>query len=379
MFKKVPFLLAIFCIVLCSAIYFGNTFIADAATGTKDIAPSSKQQLRDAKKTADKATGEDLLKSDTKQMETANLPADLDVPNLQKNVHAMVLEALKMQGLPMTPQMAAFTPEKIIVTKKEPFSAGNMNFFIVSLAIKAPTEIGGNVTDPETDMEKVIVLAVDPSGTYHFQDVLEIATNKSMALEAKRIVQRLVLPKDFGDVLFTGTGNEEVVFVSDVFCPFCRDAYEYFLTKKSNIKTFKMVHHPIKELHPAAEIVSHVMEYARDEFSEGDYQALVTFAYTELKEEKIDPAAKFGESTKALEALELVMVKKLTAKYPDLLKKHSNDDQAFYYFLKGKYTTKLEGIRTVVRALGLQGTPAMYINGYLIRGFNVNELNSIFK
>jgi len=366
MLKKVSYFAILLGIASCLILASPSSHLAYAATDGK-ATTSAKNQLPPAKSDVEKkAPTVDVIPEAPK----------LDAENLKKNVYTMVLAALKQQGLPMTPQMNEFTADKIIIGKSIPFHAGGIPFFLVSLAIKAPAALGGNVTDPETDMEKTLVLTVDQTGTYHFPDVNEISTNKSMSLEAKRIIQKAFLPKDFGDILFTGSGTEDVVFISDVFCPFCRDAYDYFMSKKEQIKSFKILHMPIKELHPTADIASFLMEHAREIFSQQEYIDFINYAYTELTEEGSNAGA--GSPKKDLLELELNMVKKLTTKYPALLKNHA-DINALFFYLKGKYTGKFEANKMLARSFGIQGTPAMFINGFLVKGFDINTLNNIFK
>jgi len=367
MFKKLTHIVALMGITFCIVMSFADVNSAHAANKKTDTVVTEKVKDKTTLPHSGPPKSEVLTKSGAMTNNSATVPP-LNTENLKNNVYTMVLNALKQQGLPMTPAMNEFTADKIVIGKAIPFSAGDMHFYLVSLAIKAPAAIGGNVVDPETDMEKTLVLTVDPSGTYHFQDVNEIISNKSMTLEAKRIVQKTTLPNNFGELLFTGPGTEEVIFISDVFCPFCRDAFEYLMTKKEQIKTFKIVHSPIKELHPSAEIVSLLMAYAHDLFSQEEYSKFVNYAYTSLNEDRSIPANE----------MELTIVKKLREAFPEFAKKNA-DPEAMLYFLKGKYAPMIEANRTISRSLGIQGTPAMYVNGFLVKGFDLNTLNTIFK
>jgi protein-disulfide isomerase len=321
-----------------------------------------------AKGGSDKAPAQEKLKAPTQE---------LDEANLRKNIHARVVKTVQDQGLPLTPAFQAFTPEQITIVKKIPFPVGDRTFYLVSLSFKAPPQIGGNIRNGE-NQDQVLVVAVDATGSWQYDNIYEIATNANMLLNAKREVSKTAFPADFGDILYTGTGKEDIIFISDPFCPFCRGAFEYLQTKLSKIKNLKLVHRPLPELHPLANITSLVMLYAADTFDSAELMKLVKYAYGPLYDAvPADKRENWRGSAGEQEAAEIDVVSLFLKAFPKLNKWEKVEDA--YYFIKGKFARKMQDEQSFIQTLGVAGTPVIYANGYQIRGFNRPELDTIFK
>jgi protein-disulfide isomerase len=300
----------------------------------------------------------------------------LDEAALKRNMHSRIVKTVTDQGLPMTPAFQAFTPEQIVVAKKIPFAVGDETMFLVSLTFKAPQQLGG--AKGASSEDQTLVVAVDATGTYQFDNIIEIATNANLLLPAKREVTKAALPASFGDTVFAGSGKEDVVFVSDPFCPFCRQAFDYFLTKLPKIKTLKIVHRPIAQLHPLAEIVSLVLLHAGETLPTGELFNVTKYAYGPMYDAVPADKREGRQGAPAdQKAAEMSVLDGFLKKFPSLQKWTSLEDA--YYFIKGKYGQKLAAEQTYIDTLGIQGTPVIYANGYQIRGFNRPELDTIFK
>jgi protein-disulfide isomerase len=298
----------------------------------------------------------------------------LDEDALKKNMHSRIVKTVTEQGLPLTPAFQAFTPEQIVITKKIPFSVGGTTMYLVSLTFKAPQQLGRGASSED----QTLVVAVDETGSYQFDNIVEIATNANLLLPAKREVTKAALPATFGDTVFSGSGKEDVVFISDPFCPFCRTAFDYFLTKLPKIKTLKLVHRPIPQLHPLAEIASLVMLHAGETLPTAELLNVVKYAYGPMYDAVPADKREGRSGTPAAQtAAETAVVDGFLKAFPTLQKWSSLEDA--YYFIKGKYGQKLASEQSYIDTLGVQGTPVIYANGYQIRGFNRPELDAIFK
>jgi protein-disulfide isomerase len=302
---------------------------------------------------------------------------ELDAPALKKNMHSRIIKMVQDQGLPLTAAFQAFTPDQITIAKNIPFQVGDRTFYFVSLAFKAPQQIGGNVRGSSNE-DQVLVMAVDSTGTYQFENIVEIATSANMLLPAKREVSKIPFPKTFGDLLYEGPGKEDIIFISDPFCPFCRSAWDYLLTKLAKMKSLRLVHRPLPDLHPLAEITSLVMLYAKDVLSGEDFMKLVKYVYGEFYETV--PAKQregWRGSPSEMEEAELNVLRTIFSAFPALNKWGKVEDG--YYLIKGKFGRKLQTEQAYLQTLGIGGTPVIYANGYQIRGFNRPELETIFK
>jgi protein-disulfide isomerase len=304
------------------------------------------------------------------------VPVALDEATLKKNMHSRIVKTVTDQGLPLTPAFQAFTPDQIVVTKKVPFTVGDRNMYLVSLTFKAPQQLGG--ARGASSEDQTLVVAVDETGTYQFDNIVEIATNANLLLPAKREVSKAALPADFGDTVFTGKGSEEVVFISDPFCPFCRSAFDYFQTKLAKIQSLKLVHRPLPELHPLAEIASLVMLHAADVLPVPDLFSVVKYAYGPMYD-AVPADQREGRIVSAADkqAAEIAVVDGFLKAFPALQKWSKLEDA--YFFIKGKYGQKLQSEQSYIQTLGVAGTPVIYANGYQVRGFNRPELEAIFK
>jgi protein-disulfide isomerase len=301
-------------------------------------------------------------------------PAALDETALKKNMHSRIVKTVTDQGLPLTPAFQAFTPEQIVVTKKVPFTVGDRDMYLVSLTFKAPQQLGRGAGSED----QTLVVAVDETGTYQFDNIIEIATSANLLLPAKREVSKAILPADFGDTVYSGKGTEEVVFISDPFCPFCRSAFDYFQTKLAKIQSLKLVHRPLPELHPLAEITSLVMLHAADVLQSPDLFNVVKYAYGPLYD-AVPADQREGRivSDADQQAAEIAVVDGFLKAFPALQKWPKLEDA--YFFIKGKYGQKLQSEQSYIQTLGVAGTPVIYANGYQVRGFNRPELEAIFK
>ena len=127
-----------------------------------------------------------------------------------------IIKSIKDQGLPDSGAMKAFTPDSIMIDKAIPFQANSTTYYLVNVKFKAPEEIGGFLQNEATN-ENSLVMAVDSSGEFQFDSVIKISSNENMMLPAKRILTKTSIPNEVGEILYTGKGSEEIVFVSDVF------------------------------------------------------------------------------------------------------------------------------------------------------------------
>lgn len=279
----------------------------------------------------------------------------LDHAALKRNVVARVAATFKERGK----ELKGFDENHVVIDTETPVRVGNADFYMVKLKLTRDQAPEGEPKDSYMPM------IVDPSGSFQVAEMTNINTGLSVFMEARNSISKVELPKSFGDVLYTGPGTHEVVFVSDPFCPFCRKAWN-FLRDKKTIKTFRFVHKPIAQLHPAAPVATLVMEYAQEEKIQP--LEVVNFAYSGLT-----PA-----QGKSVGEMEKDIIAQFTKKFPSLLKK-GQDSEVFLFFLKGKYQDKIAAKGKEAEKFGVQGTPGIFVDGVFVNGFDQQQLNALLK
>jgi len=276
------------------------------------------------------------------QVKTEGIEVQLDTTNLKENVSAFVRQMFTAKG-----HSIDFGPEGISIKESLPVQINGMTFFAVKLELTREDGKG-----PENKDELKFI--VDPTGTMKFPYVSSIATGKEMVLSAIPEFTKIEFPEDLAPVMKTGTGTHEVIVVTDPFCPACRKAKPFFDSQMNNIKTLKIAHWALP-IHPGADAAVWVMDYAIE--SKIHPQEVYDFAYGDLK----TPGKGLVE-----EKAQRFVIDQFATKFPKLV---TGNNEAFYYFLKGKYEAKYKEASDQYRAMKFSGTPTIIIDGQAA-GFN---------
>ncbi len=271
---------------------------------------------------------------------------------LKANILARVGNILKANNAPNAPRPEELSPDLITIEKTHQVALGDLNLFAVKARVVRPTPGGGFDN---------MILTVDASGQYMFGMVNELATGEEAVMSRAADITAMVLPDKFQSQIYTGTGSHDIVFVSDPFCPYCREAFNFLMANMDKISGLKMVHLPLP-IHPGADAASWIMDYAHDSGIRA--AEIVNFAYTGLKA----PVGKIED-----EAREDV-IKQIIERFPDALTKERGNAGALLAWLKNGYQARTLLAIDEMRKEGITGTPLILVDNIPVRGFDKNAL-----
>lgn len=271
------------------------------------------------------------------RIEASQAP-ELDRKNLKSNI---IERVKKMTG-------ASVTPDQIDLEIVEQAPAGDLMLY----AVKAIVELQGESAP--------MYLLVDPEGQRQFMDIQDVATGHSFV---EKIMQSIIdtdTPEvsmdGWGDPVFVGDGDVKVVAVSDPFCPYCRDAWNFLQDRKEDIGELVISHLPLSE---ASFHATMLVEYAK-ESKLLDAEQAVDFIYSFPQIGSDNPGLELAKM--ALEA------------FPQLNDEfESAKDMASA--LEEKYTPEVQAQAKKAQDQGITGTPAFIINGQMINGFNQSAID----
>lgn len=245
--------------------------------------------------------------------------------------------------------------EKIVpVGGKEP-----AKFYAVRVALLPPD---GQVAPP-----LVRPVLVDASGTFAVEGLVNMATGAPAAEDEFREVLRYDLPAGFGRTVWTGKpGGKTIVLVSDPFCPYCRQLFNYLATRKARISELRMVHRPTGMAASLASCM--ILDYALDHAAETGVKPwdVASFIYGGLPE----TLAKGMQAP--LQVLDAIMLK-----FPGLTVL-GTPEQAVDK-LNEAYGVAMKNTVESTYPYGITTVPYVFIDGVLLQGFNKNLLNMLLE
>jgi hypothetical protein len=206
-----------------------------------------------------------------------------------------------------------FPPEQVHIDKTIPLNIDDMTFFAVKASL---------VTMPAGTPAESLLMVVDKSGTFHIDDIQDLASGTSMVQAAlQRLVQIDDIPADFGKAIFKETGSHDVIAVSDPFCPHCRKGWDYFTSHRDKIRTFRLAHFPLDRY---SSIVCKVLADAGERSF--DMFEIVEFAYTHLqKKQDVEE-----------------IIEQFTSFFPELAQKWGDDTSQAVAYLDEKYSERIQ-------------------------------------
>lgn len=252
-------------------------------------------------------------------------------------------------------QTEAITLDAIRIDAVQPVVLKGMTFFAVKMSLHAGSA-GGAFPQPEE-----MIILTDPTGSYQFGMVSDIATGDEAAMVQAAELTRFKFPENLAKPFVKGQGQKNVIMITDPFCPYCRQAYNYLMDQLKLIASFSLVHFPLPG-HPGAETAAWIMEFAREE-AKDLYRQIVDFAYSALRAPTgLNPI----DSQRDIINQYLKKFPKLTTQPADL----------FYFYLKGKYEAPDLATRKELQRLRITGTPMVIIDGQVIQGFDQKEMHN---
>lgn len=273
-------------------------------------------------------------------------PPSLDEDSLKKSVLSRIQPVIQANG----GVIANVTPAIINIEKIQPVSVGAVTLYAVKMKIQG--------ADGQADE---MVILTEQTGQAQFGLVLNLATGEEMALSQAKDVTSLHIDSSLASLYLEGPGSKNVQFVSDPFCGFCRQAFALLEQHITNIRSLSFVHWPLP-MHPGADMVIWLMEFAKENTPGEVFRAVVKFAYTNLR----TPVA-----TSSKEAQEQVL-EQFFQRFPTIFDKQGISQMAA--LLKGKYQQKTIRIQSELEKLGVTGTPLIIIDGSPINGFDRPEI-----
>lgn len=261
-----------------------------------------------------------------------------------------IAERIRVMKGAKDPRFLHTGAQHVTVEKSVPIATPGGTLYGVRFRISTPTN------DKETE---VVTLIVDPSGTLIYPDVQELATGKSLVRDAMselRVIEHI--DQNYGKEIYRGTGQHDVILISDPFCPHCRKAWSWFVENKSKIRSLRSAHFPLS---PASEVACMAMDDLKalgaNPFEVEDY------AYTFLNPSN-DPKA---------------VVRQFMDGFVELKKANGEDVDAALKKLEEKYQKIVQKERSDAQAIGVMSTPEIFVDGKMVDGFNVKKLTEMFR
>jgi len=294
-------------------------------------------------------------------MFVANI-ASADVALNEKATHSLNEDSFKANVLKRLQAMnggaAAFNKDNIEVAESRPFSLNDLDLVAVKMVLKAPNGAG----------QQIVKLVTNSDGSIQFDSVSDVTTGGELAASFLENVYAPEMPKDYAGVVFTGAGTHEVVMVSDPFCPYCRKAWtELVKPNRDNMKEMKLGHLPLP-MHPGAEVACTMMLAAEEVGA--SVEEVVDFAYGELS----SPAQ--GVSG---QAAQLYVFDQFAKKFPKAKEAFGEGATGLEKLMKSKYSEMLKEEMRVAQEMDINGTPAFFIDGKMLKGFNTQSFNDMLK
>ncbi|MDR3641835.1 MAG: DsbA family protein [Humidesulfovibrio sp.] len=264
-------------------------------------------------------------------------------------------------GLASHPNAPALTSADVHVDAAEKAASfGNMDIYVIKGEL-APAGAQG----------QPFVMFVSADGKFYVSDIVDLSAGKSILKDARERVNSADL-KGYGHTVFKGTGKPVVVFVSDPFCPYCRQAFTYMMNKGAAYSDFRLAHFPLPS-HTGADIACALMVWAaeKDPRHLADF---VRFAYTDLPQPKIA-----DKSEQNLEKAWVEVAGSFLKRFPQL-SALGKDGKAIVSALNGSpYAKAVSADIAKAAGMDINGTPIIFVGDEKVVGFDPQRLDSLLK
>ncbi len=247
----------------------------------------------------------------------------------------------------------AISRESLVVEQSIPFEVDVSGQRLTMYAVRVV------LSGPEPGQKQNVTLIVDETGGIQLDGAFaDLSTGKSIHQDVLDELERMESDPGVGDLLFTGSGQASVLYLSDPFCPYCRHAYTYLRDQKDRISEFKIAHFPINPNSGAVALTLIMMDFK----GEDNYQDVVDFAYN------VDPTGLTGNADHSVIRL-----------FNNEFQIFTRTSEDVFDYLQEKHQNNLAREMEKMRAMGLSGTPVIIINGIRVDGFNRDRINDLLN
>jgi protein-disulfide isomerase len=174
-------------------------------------------------------------------------------------------------------------------------------------------------------------------------------------------------------VIFKGqAGKPALLFVSDPFCPYCRQAFAYLMGRKDTYSEFRLAHFPLAS-HPGADIACALMAWAVDKAPKKALE-FMQFAYTELAVPKVADRSPANVKKAWTQVAGAFLVR-----FPEL-KALGKDAAAIVATLgSSPYAKSVAEDMATAGSMDISGTPVIFANKVRVVGFDEERLDELLK
>lgn len=225
---------------------------------------------------------------------------------------------------------------------------------------------------PAEGQSQPFLLFISADGQYHVSDVISLSQGKSILKDARDRIREADL-KDYGHSILKGApGKPVVVYVSDPFCPYCRQAFAYLLGKKDSYSELRLAHFPLPS-HPGADIACALMAWAADKAPQKALD-FVRFGYLDLPLPKVK-----DRSPESLKKAWAQVAGAYLARFPEL-KALGKDGAAIVAALGGsEYAQRVAEDMAKAGSMDITGTPVIFVDKVRVVGFEQERLSELLK
>jgi thiol-disulfide isomerase/thioredoxin len=267
-----------------------------------------------------------------------------------------------LAGLDSRANFPALTADSVQVDQVErAASIGGMDIYAVK----------GRLV-PAEGQSQPFLLFISADGQHHVSDIISLSQGKSILKDTRDRIRAEGL-KDFGHTILKGTpGKPVVVYVSDPFCPYCRQAFVYLMGKKDSFSELRLAHYPLPS-HPGADIASALMVWAAEKAPQKALD-FVRFGYIDLALPKLK-----DKSPESLKKAWAQVAGAYLAHFPEL-KALGKDGAAIVAALGGsEYARRVAEDVAKAGGMDITGTPVIFVDKVRVVGFEEERLGELLK
>ncbi|MBU1039596.1 MAG: DsbA family protein [Proteobacteria bacterium] len=225
---------------------------------------------------------------------------------------------------------------------------------------------------PAEGQSQPFLLFISADGQFHVSDIINLSQGKSILKDTRDKIRAEGL-KGYGHTILKGApGKPVVVYVSDPFCPYCRQAFNYLMAKKDSYSEFRLAHFPLPS-HPGADIASALMVWAAEKAPQKVLD-FVRFGYVDLAVPKIK-----DRSPESLKKAWIQVASAYLARFPEL-KALGKDGAAIVAALGGsEYAKRVAEDMATASSMDITGTPVIFVDKVRVVGFEEERLGELLK
>jgi len=300
---------------------------------------------------------------------TEGISAELDEVNLKKGLATYFSRSVNKarQARGVTGEDVTISASAFAVEAKKAIRLGPNTYYAVKVSCNVAEKYGFADSFP-------MRFVTEPSGTLYMFGMMHLEDGSEAILARAPEVSNLSLPEAISPkLLTTGQGTKAVVFISDPFCGYCRQGYEYLKNNMGLIGELRVVHNPIFA-HMGSDIAAWVMDYAVDE----NYQPLAVYTFTYTGLQPFTPREVDGQIQEPTEeGVATVILEQYQTIYPDMFK--GMDTKDVYTMLKARYADEIEQDAALLRDSEFTSTPVFVVGGKVIKGFGSDKIDELLR